>query len=473
MKLLQTLKKLRGVIASGALVALAVALPIAVTAADTIKMEAKTGVANVTAGDTTYGSSVNASYNQVIKVMVTYNNTEDPGSDKVAKNVRVKLNVPTTAGKSQSITSRMSADNVSAISGNVTVNLDRADAYLQYIPGSAEWKHADAQTGAITEQKVSDDIVLGNDGLVLEHEDPCKASSVAILVGVVVPGVSVDKTVRVKGTSTWATSITAEPGATVQYKIAYKNTGNSTENNVVVADRLPVGVSYVAGSSMLANQSSPSGASLADGVASGGIVIGNYAPGANAFLMFEAKLPAADKLSCGENKLRNVATVQPEGMNYYYNTADVTVTKDCAPAQTYSCDGLTVTTGADRTVTVKDFKTTASGGATFKNVVIDWGDQSTPLTTDAAVNKMHQYTADGSYTITATAHFMADGKEVTTSGNCVQTVNFTAPTTPTTPTTPTELPNTGAGNVIGIFAAAVAAGTIGFRLFIGRKLARS
>jgi uncharacterized repeat protein (TIGR01451 family)/LPXTG-motif cell wall-anchored protein len=37
---------------------------------------------------------------------------------------------------------------------------------------------------------------------------------------------------------------------------------------------------------------------------------------------------------------------------------------------------------------------------------------------------------------------------------------------------PPQLPNTGAGNVIAIVAGAVAAGTIGARLFIGRKLAR-
>jgi LPXTG-motif cell wall-anchored protein len=34
------------------------------------------------------------------------------------------------------------------------------------------------------------------------------------------------------------------------------------------------------------------------------------------------------------------------------------------------------------------------------------------------------------------------------------------------------MPNTGAGDVIGIFIGAVVTGTIGFRMFVSRKLAR-
>lgn len=46
------------------------------------------------------------------------------------------------------------------------------------------------------------------------------------------------------------------------------------------------------------------------------------------------------------------------------------------------------------------------------------------------------------------------------------------PTTPTPPSTPTALPNTGAGNVVGLFVGASILGTLGYRLFAGRRLAR-
>lgn len=145
----------------------------------------------------------------------------------------------------------------------------------------------------------------------------------------------------------------------------------------------------------------------------------------------------------------------------------------------YKCDLLHVLADNDtRKVTVDQFKTTATGGATFKNAVIDWGDKTNtnPLTT--LVGQSHQYTADGTYKIVATANFNV-GNEVKTDA-CSQTVTFsttqppvTPPVTPpTTPPAAQQLPNTGAGDVIGIFAGVVAAGTIGYRLFLSRKLVR-
>lgn len=46
------------------------------------------------------------------------------------------------------------------------------------------------------------------------------------------------------------------------------------------------------------------------------------------------------------------------------------------------------------------------------------------------------------------------------------------PTTPTSSTTPSQLPNTGAGNVLGLFAGAAVAGFVGYRLYLSRRLAR-
>jgi len=45
-------------------------------------------------------------------------------------------------------------------------------------------------------------------------------------------------------------------------------------------------------------------------------------------------------------------------------------------------------------------------------------------------------------------------------------------TTPATPASTTQLPNTGAGNVLGLFASATVAGFVGYRLYLSRRLAR-
>ena len=91
---------------------------------------------------------------------------------------------------------------------------------------------------------------------------------------------------------------------------------------------------------------------------------------------------------------------------------------------TYSCDTLAVNKGAGRSVTIGNFSTSQSGGATFKEAVIEWGDGSSN-TYAAPVGKSHTYGADGTYTITATAVFDVNGveKRVSSSG-CQSAVTF-------------------------------------------------
>jgi uncharacterized repeat protein (TIGR01451 family) len=461
----RTLGSLRKRVAAAAIVGLAVFLPVAATAANMVTIEANTTVANATkdAGTNNWGASTTASYNQVVAVQVVYNNKEEAGSGKTADNLRVKINIPTTAGKTQTVTTTTKADNSNKVTGSAKVNLDRSDAYLQYIPGTATWKHASTDNGPMTvTQKVSDDVVLGANGINLGKENPCQAGSIVVQARVMVPGLTVDKYVRVKGQAEWKTSVNAKLGDTLQYEIAYHNTGNTTQNDVEFRDQLPKGISYVAGTTKLKSGNYPNGLNVtSNALVTDGITVGDYAPGAAGYVMFEAKVDKANELACGENTLRNIAFVQPKGMNYYYNTADVVVNKACESKPVYSCDAFTLVASTNRTVTVNKFNYTAQNGAAFKNVVINWGDQSDMLTTNTPVGQKHSYAKDGAYTVTATAHFTVDGKDVTSVGNCTQKVSFGSPT---------ELPNTGAGDVFGLFAAVTAAGAIMHRVVSRRTL---
>lgn len=460
-------------IAVGATVALAFALPVAVAAADTVKIEADTGVANVTAGDTTYKSSVNATYDQVVKVQVTYNNDEEAGSGKTANNLRVKINIPTNAGTTQTIATTTSADNSNTVNGSATVKLDRSDAYLQYIPGSAVWKHAvSANSNQTTEQIVSDNVV-GASGLVLENENPCQAGSVTVLARVMVPGVKIVKQSEIKGeTNKWSNNNTAKPGDTLKYMITYQNTGNTQQNDVVIRDSLPPKMALVPGSTYLYNSTNPNGVKYnSDNITNGGIVIGNYAPGAGAYVTFEVTIPAESTLACGDTEFRNVGVAHPGNMNEYYNTAITNVNKQCSTQpKAPTCNALTVTKKDGRNIEAK--VTYTANGATLKTVTYNFGDGSTPLTTDKTdVN--YTYAKDGDYQVAASLLFSVNGKDQTVSSDqCAQTVSFTTPGTPTTPTTPGQLPNTGAGNVIGLFAGASVLGAVGYRLFLSRRLAR-
>ena len=468
-------------IAASAIFAMAAVLPVATSAAQTVKIEATTGVANVTAGDTTWKSAVSASYDQEVKVEVTYNNKEDAGSNKVAKNLRVKINIPSQAGKSQTIATTTSADNSNTVNGSAKVNLDRADAYLQYEPGSAVWKHADQQTGQVVTKSlgVAGDAIVGANGLVLENENPCQAGSVTVKARVMIPGVKIVKQSEVKGQSgKWSNDNAAKPGDTLSYLISYQNTGNTVQHDVIIRDSLPPHMTLVPGTTKLANATYPQGKAVASNdVANGGIIIGNYGAGANAYVTFDVKIDDASKLSCGTNEFRNVGVAHPKDMNEYYNTAITMVNKECQPQQNqpvYTCDMLTVNKLGGREIEAK-VNYTAKNGATLKTVTYDFGDNSTPLTTDKTDVK-YTYAKDGDYSVTAKMLFSVNDKDQTvTSSNCAQTVSFTTSSTPETPTapgTPEALPNTGAGNVIALFAVASAAGAVAYRLFLARRLAR-
>ena len=140
----------------------------------------------------------------------------------------------------------------------------------------------------------------------------------------------------------------------------------------------------------------------------------------------------------------------------------------------YSCNLFTITVNNEtRVATVAAFNATSTNPkASLSNVVVNWGDNSSAVTTGPSpVGQSHTFTVD-SATITATAQFTTpDSTTPVSSTVCTQPVNFT--TTPPVVTPPTELPNTGAGNVIGIIFGTVIAGTIAARVMTLRKLSRN
>ena len=149
---------------------------------------------------------------------------------------------------------------------------------------------------------------------------------------------TVEKQVREHGTSEWKESITAQPGQTVDYLVQYKNTGTTRQNDVVIKDQLPEGMTYVNGSTKVANSNNPNGITVDDGITTeSGINIGNYEAGANAFVMFSAKVKSLAELECGTNSLKNVARADTNN-GWKEDDATVTVTKECEPGKITVCE---------------------------------------------------------------------------------------------------------------------------------------
>lgn len=458
-------------LASLFILAMAVAVPVSSVAADQVRLEGALGVANISRGDKQFTKETNASYDQVVQLRVFYHNLENENSGKNANNLTVKINIPTSAGKSQTVTSKISADNANTINSNVKVNLDSDKSYLEYIPGTAVWRHNVGTNAKVNfvDTKLSDDIVYGGQGLRLENAKPCYnfAASVTVQARVRTPGIKVNKYVRVKGQTQWTTSNTAKPGDTLQYQIAYKNGGNTLHKSVVIRDNLPPKMQYVAGTTQMKNQGGIK--SVPDGVTRGGVIVGNYGPGADAYVMFEVKVPNADQLACGVTEFRNVGVARPQGMNEFYNTAITKVTRDCHDVKQPYCIDLTVKKLGNRKVEV-GVKYQANG-ANFKFVNYDFGDNTT-LQTDKTSGVVHTYKDNDEHTISAKLHFDVDGKNVVVGGNeCTAVVSkTTTPETPETPETPGELTKTGAGSIAGIFTGTSVASALLHRKWQNRKL---
>jgi uncharacterized repeat protein (TIGR01451 family) len=465
-------------------VLLALALPAFSLAAETVKLAGSLGVANVTAGDMEYHSAVNASDDQVVKFQVTYRNTEAADSGKDAANLKIKLAMPENAGKAQKITATISADNGTTVTTNATVNLNSDANSLQYIPGSATWRHntGTADAPKYAEVKVADSVVTSSQGLQLERAKPGEAftATLTVLAQVKTPGIDATKQVRVdKAGTSYATANTANPGDSLLYRVVYTNKSGKTQENVVMSDDLPNELTYEKGSTRLFNAKNPGGMAVkSDAITGKGIDIGSYADGANAYVTFKAKIPAASALNCGETVLKNTGAVSAKDAGQRYASATTTVTKTCAAKSgtpAFSCDLLAVEKASDREVKVTKFDTTAKNGAKFKNAVVDWGDGSDKLTTDKVTGKTHTYTKDGTYTVSATAHFTVDGKDKTSATEaCKQQVIFApAGTTPTAPQVEGEnssMPSTGPGDVIALFLAACFMGAGAYYAVVSRRL---
>lgn len=305
-------------------------IPVATNAQNNVRIESTVDVRNTTT-NTPYAASTSAKVDEVIAVQVWYHNMEEADSNKVADNVKVKIDLPSAPGKTQTIKSTVGGTNTNTVIDTATVNLSIAQANLEYIPGSAQWRHnagTNANPNYVT-QSISDAVVTGN-GVVVEDAKPCFnfEATVTILVRVKAPVVSIVKEVRHEGETAWTQSNTAKAGETLDYQIRFKNEGNTTLKDVVIGDNLPPHMTYVNGSTKLRNGANPNGISISsNNVASGGIDVGNYAPGSVGYVLFKVKIN--EKLSCGTHKFENVGIVRPEGMNEYFNVAVTNVTVPC------------------------------------------------------------------------------------------------------------------------------------------------
>jgi hypothetical protein len=186
------------------------------------------------------------------------------------------------------------------------------------------------------------------------------------------------------------------------------------------------------------------------------------------------------KNTCSGNTLNVNSGVASQGGNCSTNTT--VVQTPTTPAPSGECTSLQINVDQTSPLIVSaTANSQVENGAQLSSVVFNFGDGSiTQPNTD--ITQQHSYASPGNYTITATETF-SNGTQAIASSNCEALITMaTAASTPvTTPTvttavatTPTSnLVNTGPGNLIELFGAAVILSTLAYReVFVKRYLNR-
>jgi uncharacterized repeat protein (TIGR01451 family)/LPXTG-motif cell wall-anchored protein len=402
-------------------------------------------VREANASNTTYADSTSLTPGHEYVVYVYYHNNAATNYNAsgvgVATGAYVKSEIPAVVPNGSTGTKAMNyVGAANANPGQVWddvsfSNTSGADIALRYVPGSTTIHTFGKANG----QTMSDSIIttgapIGYDSL--NGVVPgCNeyAGYVTYRVKADQPNFTVSKQVHKTGTTGWKETESLNAGDSVDYLVTYKNTGTTVQNNVVINDILPAGVSYTNGSTYVANGTNPSGILVGDNVTKGGINIGNYAPGAAAYIKFSAKVTANEYLPvCGPNTLRNVAKAQTNN-GTKQDTADVTVNKSCEPTPEYTCKSLGV-----QSISRTQFKFTTGytvKNATFKNVtyiIRDAAGKEVERKTSTASTLDYTRTTVGTYTVQAVVTVTVNGQDKTVSGtDCTKPFEVTAqPATP-------------------------------------------
>ena len=245
--------------------------------------------------------------------------------NNVAENVKAYVTLPTTTGKSVTVTGTINSTNAKpnkVWDETIFKSKNGEDFNLAYVPNTAAYYNQDKNNNIRT-FKLSDDIFT-NKGVLLGYDQMdgkipgCNQYAGYVTFHVKAqfakktqtPNVSIDKVVKLLGTNEWKEEVTAKAGETVRYRIHAKNTGNTTLTNFSVRDILPTGLTYVKGSTTAVTTQYPKGVALSDNIVTdGGVNLGTFEAGAGVYLYFNATVDSSVADKCNNSLLRNVAQV--------------------------------------------------------------------------------------------------------------------------------------------------------------------
>ena len=286
--------------------------------AHTITEEVNYVGARVSGQDFDYwqGNEIEVQNGETYVIRLYAHNNNPGGYDAVAEDTKVSFEIPQETGTNVRVNGYISSSNASPTGYVDYVDFKSDQAFhLEYVYGSALLENNGI--GANGGVQLSDDIVNSVSGGVLIGYDALDgkvpgcyqyANYVTIQVKAVYDTeFTLEKQVRLKDgeDKTWQDSLNVQVGDLVEYEIAYQNTSEVSQANVIIRDVLPANLEYVPGSTILYNSTYPDGlVGDTDEIVNNGVNIGTYSAGANAFIRFTAKV-VDENLAWGSNTLVN------------------------------------------------------------------------------------------------------------------------------------------------------------------------
>lgn len=261
----------------------------------------------------TYVDSVTLEPGKDYQVMVYYHNNAASNLNSsdvgIAKNTTLKMEIPAVvkAGANAALTGTINASNANPASVfNITygTNATEGDIALRYVSESATV----TSNGAINGAKLPDSLFTTGTNLGYDSLDGVIPGGndfsgyVTFKFRADQPNFTILNEVHTTGVDGWKKSESLKVGDSVDFLITYKNTGTTIQNDVVIEDLLPSGVTYTSGTTFLANTTNPDGLLVGDNIASGGINIGAYSPGAVAYIKFSATITGGEGSEQNEAK---------------------------------------------------------------------------------------------------------------------------------------------------------------------------
>lgn len=301
------------------------------------------------------------------------------GNPGIARNVRVRVTVPTGSKQGHEATAYISADNATpgTVYDTLTMNgKDNGFFELSYVAGSAKL-HKDGASIPLT--SAQEQALLGS-GVNIGDIKGCFefVQEITFRMKVKMPRYTITKQVALPGekAADWRETATVKEGDTVSWLITFKNMGATELKNVKIVDEIPAGLTVVPGTVKLVNGNYPSGYIYpASAVQAKGrqinIDIGNYNPGAAgvAYVSFRTKVDKREKPVCEVTNYVNKAFATPNGYGAIWDTANAKVRANATVCEKPAKPAKVMPkTGAGSILGI--FASTTAGGALAHKIVL-------------------------------------------------------------------------------------------------------